>query len=426
MSSLILSLAVRNTLRYRRRSMLTALTVMMGTALLTIGISWVTGVLGSFFQTGTQALGHVRVVTARYAEREQLQPLYENIPDTGPVVERLEALPGVVHAYPRIQMGVAASRGGEEIGETFGLVVGAPPGYFSEVLGLRDRVAEGRYFSDDPAEAAEEALIGVTLARQMEIGPGDEAIFLGQTQDGSISPVKVRVAGLIDSGNGLFDRQAYVDLEKARWMADIPDGALEILVFGEDWGEAEALAEVISPAIAELGEAAGLTEGRLIAEPWSHRDPWSGMLAIVSTVIGMMIGIIVFITALGVLNTMLMSVLERTAEIGVLRAMGLGVGGVVLLFVVESLAISTVGGALGAVIGTVPSLLLETHGLDLGAVASSLPATLPVNRVLHADWTPIIALQSFGLGILMAFIGAASPALRAAGIQPVSAMRARS
>jgi len=424
----LLQLATRNVLRNARRSALTAITVLLGCALLTIGLSWVTGIHGSFIDAGVRANGHVRLVSDAYAQREQLAPLYENIPDTAELIVQLSEVEDVEHAFPRIQMGVAASVGGDEIGEVFGLLVGAPTEYYDQILDLRPRVIEGTFFTEDGA--AEEALIGRSLAANMEAKVGDEAIFLGQTQDGSISPIKVTVAGIVDTGNGLFDKQVYVSLEKARWMADIPDGSVEILVFGADSDISTTLVQRIEPMLAQLAETGGVldidgNQGTLSMSAWDTRAPFSTIIATARIIIGIISTIIVFITALGVLNTMLMSVLERTAEIGVLRALGMKVWGVVLMFVLEAITISAIGGFVGTVIGSVVSILMEAHGVDLGGAASNLPDTIPTNRILYPDWSWDLAGASFALGIIMAFIGSASPALRAARVQPVTAMRNR-
>ena len=133
-------------------------------------------------------------------------------------------------------------------------------------------------------------------------------------------------------------------------------------------------------------------------------------------VFGAIGGIFVFITALGVLNTMLMSVLERTGEIGVLRAMGLRPAGVVIMFVVEALVIAAVGGAVGVAIGSLGGVWLEVHGLDLGDAMARMPSTMPVNRVLRADWTPWVAELAFALGLVMALVGSVTPSLRAVAV----------
>ncbi|MCK6502728.1 ABC transporter permease [Myxococcota bacterium] len=425
---LVVRLALRNASRNVRRTALTALTVLLGTMLLVVGMSWVRGIFGQFQAEAARSTGHVRVTTQAWAEREQLQPLYENIPRTAPLVQRLERVEGVSAVHPRLQLGVLASKDGGELGDTLALVVGAPLAYHRDVLGLPERVAQGAWFDEDPQVAGKQALVGRALAREMALSPGDKAIFLGRTQDGSMSDVAFTVVGIVDTGNVLYDKQVYVDLERTRWMADIPEGALEVLVYGEDYQAAEELQAQVALALADPGLAAELAlapDARLIAQAWSQREPWASALKLVNAIVGIVIGCIVFITALGVLNTMLMSVLERTGEIGVLRAMGLGTAGVLALFVVEALVISTVGGAVGASLGSGLAIALQGVGVDLGGAASNLPDTMPVNRVLHPLWSPDLAVSAFLLGLVMAVVGSSTPALRATRIQPVQAMRAR-
>lgn len=425
---LVIRLALRNATRNVRRTALTALTVLLGTMLLTLGMSWVQGIFGQFQVEASRSTGHVRVVTTAWAEREQLQPLYENIPQTDPLVERLAALPGVTAVYPRLQLGVLASKEGDELGDTVAMVVGAPLGFHRDILGLPDRIAAGSWFAEDPELARKQALVGRTLAADLGVGPGDQAIFLGRTQDGSMSDIMFTVVGVVDTGNGLYDKQVFVDLERARWMADVPEGAMEVLVYGEDYRQAAALREQVALVTADpqVLSALGLPDGATLqAQAWSQREPWASALRLVNAIVGIVIGCIVFITALGVLNTMLMSVLERTGEIGVLRAMGLGTAGVLALFVVEALVISTVGGAVGTALGSGLAVAMQNVGIDLGGAASNLPDTMPINRILHPNWSPDLAVAAFVLGLVMAVVGSSTPALRATRIQPVQAMRAR-
>ncbi len=434
----LLSMAWRNTLRNSRRTALTAATVLSGTALLTVGLSWVNGIQNTFFGEASRVVGHVRVVTDGWMARERLMPLYENIPRSEALVRAVAAAPGVIAVYPRIMMGVTASKDGEEIGEVFGMAVGAPLTYYADVLHLPEHIATGAWFAPAAPGAAEggggeseggargQALVGHTLADQMGVRAGEEAIFIGQTQDGSMAPIRVRVQGIVDTGNGVYDKQIYLDLDQARWMVDVPEGCLELLVFGEDPADARALEAAVAPRLAAAEAAAGLAADRhLVAQAWDTREPFASMSRIIGAMVSIISGIIVLITGLGVLNTMLMSVLERTAEIGVLRAMGMRGRALVLMFITEALIISALGGAVGVGLGSIGSLIMESHGIDLGGLASKMPNTLPVNRIIHGDWEPRIALLAFLLGLAMALVGAVSPALRATRIAPVTAMRAR-
>ena len=403
-------LALRNVFRNRRRSALTALTVLLGTGLLTLGLSWLNGIMGMILGGATDMAGEVRVVTPEYSLREASLPLYENLDPIGPLVEAVESQIDGAEAHPLIRTGVTLTVG-EELGENFGLLVAAGDDYFSGVMELDSGIVSGSYFAGE----RDEALLGRVIADQIGASAGDELVVLGQTQDGSPSPLKLRVQGIVNAGNAVADRQVYISLEMGQYLADFEDSATELLVYGGGLFGAGELAE-------SLGSLEAL-EG-LEIQAWNQREPYSGIYTTVSFIFGVLAFIIVFVTALGVLNTMIMSVLERSAEVGVLRAMGLRRRGVVGMFLVEGLLIGIAGAAIGLAVGWVPSHLLEIHGITLGEGLTSKTG-FPLASTVHANFTWGIACLSGVLGILTAVLGALIPALRAASIQPVDAMRRR-
>ncbi|MES2641495.1 MAG: FtsX-like permease family protein [Myxococcota bacterium] len=407
---MLLSLALRNALRNRRRSLLTATMVMLGVASLTVAMSWLEGLFGGTVEMAANLAGHVRVVDADYAKREQLNPLHENIASSAPLEAVILTVPGVVAVYPRISMGVTATVG-DEIGEEFGLVQGAPLAFFEGPLALPGHLLEGRLLATD-----DEVVIGKKLVDKMGAKLGDDVVILGQTQDGSMSPAKLKLVGIVDLGNAMQNRQIFVTLEKVRYLADIPDGAVELAVYGDDRDEGAAVAT----RIAALPELAGMD-----VKSWDQRPPFDSIMGLLSTVKGVAGFAMVFITGLGVLNTMLMSVLERTGEIGVMRAMGLRRTQVVWLFVLEALGISAVGGFLGAVLGGLGGYWLQVHGVNLGSVVDKLPANVPMNSTVYGQVTPEILLSAVLLGLAMAVVGGLVPAIRASRIEPIEAMRHR-
>jgi putative ABC transport system permease protein len=407
---MLLSMALRNALRNRRRSLLTATMVTLGVACLTVATAWLEGLFGSTVDLAANMAGHVRVVTADYAKKEQLNPLQENIATTAPLEAALRAVPGVVAVYPRITMGVTATIG-EEIGEEFGLVQGGPVALFEGPFGIPQRLVEGRMLTTD-----DEAVIGRKLVEKMGAKLGDDVVLLGQTQDGSLSPARVKLVGIVDLGNAAQNRQVFLTLEKVRYMADIPDGAVEIGVYAEHRDDGGPLADQLRA----LPELAGLD-----VRSWDRRPPFDGFMGIMQTVKGVTAWVMVFITALGVLNTMLMSVLERTAEIGVMRAMGLRRHQVIQLFLLEAMGISAVGGVLGAVLGGLGGLWLQVHGVNLGSVVDKLPPTVPMNTTVYGQVTPGMLVFAVALGVLMSLVGGVLPAIRAARIEPIEAMRHR-
>ncbi|MFZ5475642.1 MAG: ABC transporter permease [Myxococcota bacterium] len=405
---MLFSMALRNALRNRRRSMLTATTVLLGVALLTLAMCWIEGVVSGMLDRSVKQIGPVRVVDPEFAKREQLMPLYENIADSAPLEAQLRDVPGVTGVYPRIQMGVTVTVG-ELIGEKFGLVIGAPIAYFDEVVDLDQTLREGAMLAGD-----EELVVGAEVAEQTGAKVGDDVVLLGQTQDGSLSAKKLKLVGIADLGNAQQNRLLFVTLEQARYMADMDGGAVELLVYGPPTDEADELA-------AAIRALPGMDTWSVKA--WSERPPFSDMMGIFTTVRGIAASAIVLITALGVLNTMLMSVLERTAEIGVLRALGLKRREVVSLFVIEALGIAFVGGVLGAALGGLGGWWLQVHGVDLGSAVDKMP--MPFNSRVYGKLTPEILAGGVALGLVMAVVGGLVPAFRASHIQPVEAMRSR-
>jgi len=408
---LLLSLAWRNLGRNRRRTALTVLTVTAGTALLTLALSMVNGLIFQALARAASAAGHVRVVHPEYARREQLFPLAENLPETAALVAAAEGLPGVVAVTPHIAMGVVAARADRELGESFVLLHGAPASFYADVLHLGDYLVVGAL----PA-AEDEALLGKDFAEEVGAEVGTELTVLGQTQDGSPSPLTLRLSGILDLGSGAQNRQLYVSLDKARWMADIPAGATEILIQLDDHDDGREAAA----ALRTLPAFAGLQ-----VQAWDEREPYATLASFFGAVRMIVASIIVFITGLGVLNTMLMSVLERTAEIGVLRAFGLRTWQTGSLFFIEAVAIAVLGGTVGVALGGTAASFLGHVGINLGEGASKLPASLPIHETIYPNPNPQILATAFLLGLVMALVGGILPALRAAQIQPVEAMRHR-
>ena len=148
------------------------------------------------------------------------------------------------------------------------------------------------------------------------------------------------------------------------------------------------------------------------------------MMGTMMAIRGLVYFIVVFLAALGVWNTMMMSVLERTSEIGVLRAMGMTRLGAVLLFVGEAAAIGFIGSSVGVVAGVLPMLWMEKNPIVFGEdVTQNMGETFVIATEIYADLTPDIVVAGFVLGVVTAIVGSVLPAIHAASIQPVVAMR---
>ncbi len=411
--TLWIKLSLRNVLRNYRRSLLTALTVLFATALLTVALAWLQGIFGGMSREYAATSGHIRIVSQGYADREQLMPLHENLPDSGALVQALQSVPGVVAAEPRITMGMAVTAG-EEIGDHFALVVGASERYYRQRLRLADQLVAGTGLSGGEREV----VLGRSLANDVGAEVGEKVLLLGQTQYGSMAPLSAKVVGVV-SGDAMLDRQAFVLLQEAQWLADIPEGAVEVLVYTRNYASA-----TLGPVLGRLA-ALPATRG-LQVTGWHQREPWATTTGMIGAMQAFIEVLILFLAALAIFNTMTMSVLERTAEIGVMRAMGLTRVGALGLFLVEAGAIGLAGGLAGTALGGLAGLYLQIHGITLGqGVVDKMGAGFPMRATVYGQVTPGLLVTGVLFGLLISLLGAALPALRASSIQPVSAMRAR-
>jgi len=410
----IVRLAFRNALRNRRRTALTVATVTIGVAFTVVTLSFLSGLMDMMADAWSEAFGPIRVVTAEYAEREAMQPLHLNIAESAPLVARLAATEGVALAAPIVRTGALISLG-DELGEDAALVTGASPEWYDAHL-----LASGDFVSGvwlDTHAEEEQVVLGGRVARDLGAKLGDDVLLMGRTQYGSMSPISADVVGII-TGNSVIDSQAYVTLETARWMIDVPDGALEIFVYPASDSRSQ-LASLAASMQADLGSD-------YVVQPWTERNFWKDGLAVMDAMNVIFSAIIVFVMALAIFNTMTMSVLERTGEIGVMRAMGQSRSGAVLTFLTEALVIGLFGGMAGALLGSIPAMYLEKNGIHYGQdLVDDFGTDFALTTNMTGDLTPEILLLAVVVGVITAALGAFFPAIRAARIQPYEAMRAK-
>lgn len=330
---------------------------------------------------------------------------------TAEALDELEALPALGEA------GAAAD--GPAVG---GAAPGSGTGTGSEtapaVGDLRQETLDlVRDLSPPPAEPPP-VLLGERLARSVKAEVGDLVWLLTSTRDGLTAEERFRVVGLYRTGSPTMDRmRAYVHLGDLQRFVRLGAAVHEIAVVAPD----PELAGPLAAAIAALPAAEGL-----LVRPWSDVRPMlKRMLDLNDASVWLLLIIIFVVAALGVLNTMLMAVFERTRELGVLMALGLRPGQVRRLIVVETVFLTLLGGAAGTAIGLALDAYLLVWGWDLRSITGGFSvAGVTVDPVLHAAIevrgvvVPLLAIS------VVTFLASFYPAHRAAKLSPTQAMGA--
>ena len=400
---LTIKIALRHLLRHKRRSLLTALSMLVGFVLACFFLGWADGTYNHIIDTFTwNRSGHIQVHREGYLDKASL---YKTIDDPERVATELRAIEEVESWAPRLLAAGLVSITDKSAGVE---VFGVDPEAEDRTTGLSNQVVEGSYFS-----ASREVLLGKDLARILEGGLGDEIVIVSQAADGSIANDLYRVVGLVDTGDPGLNRSAfYLPLGEAQRLFVLPGSVHEIAVTVESLRTVEPVTEALSRRL----------EGAALAvSPWQvfARDFYRAMQADKN---GMYISLVVVIivVAITVLNTILMSVLERQKEYGVLRAVGTRPGQIVGMVLTETALLTLAALLVGSVLGYLINLYFSVNGITLANPINWGSIQIQVMRGeinARSFYLPAITVTVTSMIVCL------FPAIHAARTEPAETMR---
>jgi ABC-type lipoprotein release transport system permease subunit len=354
----LLALAWRNVLRQARRSLLTASAMVVGLALLVISRSLADGSHESWIDAGVRlASGHVVVQHPGYARSadlaDRLSPAQVEAALAAlaapPLAERVAA------ATPRLTVTGLASSAESAVPA---LVVGVDPAREAGFSKLAGRAIEGGYVSGDERLGA---FIGVGMAERLGLELGSRFVLTAQGADGEIVGQLVRVSGIYRTGVPEMDQAlVHVPIGTAGEWLGTPGGATSVAALLETSRDTEAAAALLGEALEGTGaDVLTWREASPELDAALRIDDWGDYI---------FHGILLSIVALAILNAILMSILNRRREFGVLRALGLTgrqTGAVVLA---EGILLTLASGAVGIALGLGVTWTFWRDGLDLSAL----------------------------------------------------------
>ncbi|MBN1937942.1 MAG: ABC transporter permease [Candidatus Aminicenantes bacterium] len=400
-----LRMSFRNLFRHRRRTVLTGLSILAGFTLASIFIGWADGAYNGIIDSFTRdRLGHIQIHAAGYLDRPGLQ---KTLNDPGRIETVLETESGIVAWAPRLYAAGLVAVGEKSAGAA---IIGLDPDRESRLTRFDAKIIAGRTLASRPSH---EAVLGKGLAEIMKAGPGDEAVILSQGADGSIANDLYTVVGIHSGGDDATDRASfYLHLADAQEVLALDRRVHEIALNVDNLKNARRIAVDL---------------GRRLGDPGLDVSPWqvfaaSFYRAMKADKEGMwiMLVVIVIIVAVGVLNTVLMSVLERRREYGLLKALGTRPGRIVALVLTEVVILALVCVAVGTGLGLAANGYLAGHGLHLGRGFSYGGITFTAMKSeinLRSFLIPLITV------IVCAVVVGLIPALRAARTDAARSMR---
>ncbi len=291
--------------------------------------------------------------------------------------------------------------------------MGIRPGSEAKVTTFLSGLTSGQALGATPARSL---LLGEGLAKELRASTGSEVAAVTQAADGSMGNALFHVAGILKTG--------LAHLDKTLAVADVRD--LQELLFLEQNRFHEFALRLTGPQLAD-SLAAELNGGELpsgvVAKSWGELAPQlRDYLALFEGMYAFMIGFVAIFAALGILNTMMMAVFERTREIGTVISLGMYPGNIVATIMVESFFLTVLGLVAGVLLSGLLMQPLMAQGLDLSRWMGELAMmNTRMDPVIRFKWIwSFVGWSAVGL-LLAGMVAAALPALRAARMNPVEA-----
>ena len=407
----LFKIAIRNLMRYKRRTLLTASLIVVGVVFVLVFIA----VSGSFknmmiSQITDSFLGHIQIHKKGYVASIDTLPLTMNMgAQTLKKVEKaINEVAGIEASSMRIKFGGMLSN----FVETTNVRLN---GVYPEDEIRTVPLFPGRIMRGDKTIRKGEILVPELLAKGMKIKVGDMIVIVATNKDSSVNGKQFKVSGILESATGPGGRDGYIHLNDALEVlrmdrVEISEIALRLNNFANLENVHNKLNDILSKELNKEGKPA------FEVHTWEKLSPFyniARMIDIMTLSIKLMLIAIVLIS---IMNVMIMAVYERIREIGTIAAIGTLPGKILSMFVLEGFSLGVLGALIGNVIGVSVVYILNiakitfNFGRQTGLILS--PTVSPAD----------IAVISI-MVIIVSVLASLQPAFKASRMEPIKALR---
>jgi ABC-type lipoprotein release transport system permease subunit len=424
---MLLFIAWRNLWRNPVRSILTISALAGGLVMVILYASLLSGMSRQMVQFATEiSIGHLQIHRQAFIDDRDL---YATLPWS--YLETLEQDFPALRFAPRLYAAGLASAADTSTGV---YIEAVDPQREPSVTSMLGHVREGVLdlgVADTTAEGLirHNVVIGSQLARNMNVGPGGELVLVTQAADGSIGNALYRIAAVLRPVEPNFDRTGVLmSVESYQELMSLEDGFHELAVKIDDIARLDEVQVALDAELGMLAAAQPLDAlgGRAVVRNWRELTPAVADMLALSGSMFLFVGfIVVGLASLGMLNTMLMAVHERTHEFGIMLAIGMKRRWLLLMVMFESLFLALVSAVAGAVVGVIVGRYFQEHGIDFSA---SLPdgfdwAGIVIEPVMRGYVDPVQVVYACILMIVVTMFASLLPSWRTARLKPAEAMR---
>ncbi|MBF8437726.1 ABC transporter permease [Halanaerobiaceae bacterium Z-7014] len=353
---------------------------------------------------------HLEIGLEEYFEAEEdTNRLRQAFPVEDSLINNIEGIDGYQSHVQALDFQANISSGRDE----FPLRVRAvEPDRYSQVFNTEEYITDGQFIN--PGD--EGLVIGDRLSRLLEIGVGDYFTLLFRDTTGSFNTIDGEIQGIVSTPHPDMNLGVVLyDINQARqWTGVEENASTRIFVRLDDRERATGI----------FSDLTNRLQGGLTARSWEDSaEMMLAMEAVGQIENYVILGLILLIGAVGIVNVIILSALERVEEIGMMKAMGLKEKEIVKIFSYEATGIGLIGSSLGCLIAGIVNYFFTSYGVAMDAIITEdTTYGIPILGRLYGSWNPNAFLFIFIFGIIVAMIASIPPAYWAARKDPIKAI----
>ncbi|HHU83290.1 MAG TPA: ABC transporter permease [Firmicutes bacterium] len=408
----LIRLALKNLTRHRNRTLLTSLLIAFAVFFYILMDSLIGGMVEMSYETIIDyETGHLQLATGAYWDKEEELPLENLLELDGWLLPALGNLQGEPAFSPELNFPARLNTGFSDLPV---IGKGVDPLQLLKVFKLEGQFLEGKMF----ASGEYRAVIGKRLADLLKLQTGEYITLLVRDKNETFNTIDLEIAGLVHTVNpNVNNNFVYLPLDLAQQALDVDNQVSKVIIRLAD-------RSLAAEAAGRLQNSLDKADANIAVIPWNQMEALSfEELSHMENQI--ILAIILLIAAIAIINTVILSALERMGEIGMMKALGLQTREVVYAFVLESTGIGILGGLIGLIFGVVGTGLLVSYGMDWGAMLGGIEMTsfgIPVVGKMYGVWNPGAFLFVFIFAVLVSFLSSILPSYWAASKDPIKAI----
>jgi putative ABC transport system permease protein len=407
----LFKIAIRNLMRYKRRTLLTASLIAIGVIFVLVFVS----VSGSFknmiiSQITGSMLGDMEIHRKGYVASIDNLPLtlMMNPQQAKKAEEAIKTIPDAEAYSLRIKFGGLFSN----FAETTNIRLnGVYPDMEMKTLPL----LPSRIIQGERTIKKGEIVVPELLARGMKVNVGDTVVVIATNKDGSVNGKQLRVGGILESATGPGGRDGYLHIEDAMDILRMEEQEIsEIAIKLHDFGKLDNVARRLD---ADLSKSVN-KQGKPIFEvhTWETLSPFYNIARMIDMMTLFIKIMLIAIVLISIMNVMIMAVYERIREIGTIAAIGTLPGKILSMFVIEGFSLGVLGALVGNALGMVIVYIIDLAKItfDFGRQTG-----LVLSTTLQASDIVVVSI----IVVIVAVLGSLQPAFKASKMEPIVALR---